>query len=109
MGRARLGERGPSSPGPARPPAAPPRRARALALFGALIAAAAAAAAARAYARHTEAQAAARQVRRVGGRGGMETRGARAGAAKLSKDLGPGVGCRRGGQARMSVRRMGRV
>uniref|UniRef100_A0A8C0HW31 Selenoprotein N n=1 Tax=Balaenoptera musculus TaxID=9771 RepID=A0A8C0HW31_BALMU len=63
MGRARPGEREPSSPGPAAPPASPPRRARAraLALLGALLAAAAAAAAARAFARHAEAQAAARQ------------------------------------------------
>ncbi|KAJ8780956.1 hypothetical protein J1605_000999 [Eschrichtius robustus] len=70
MGRARPGEREPSSPGPAAPPASPPRRARAraLALLGALLAAAAAAAAARAFARHAEAQAAARQVR-AGGEG----------------------------------------
>uniref|UniRef100_A0A804HLD6 Selenoprotein N n=1 Tax=Homo sapiens TaxID=9606 RepID=A0A804HLD6_HUMAN len=61
MGRARPGQRGPPSPGPAaQPPAPPRRRARSLALLGALLAAAAAAAV-RVCARHAEAQAAARQ------------------------------------------------
>uniref|UniRef100_A0A8D2I8U1 Selenoprotein N n=1 Tax=Urocitellus parryii TaxID=9999 RepID=A0A8D2I8U1_UROPR len=61
MGRARPGERGPPSPGPAAPPEPPRRRARALALLGALLAAVVAAAAARACALLAEAQAATRQ------------------------------------------------